>query len=79
MVIGTVAEWWLDLLQLVTMISIVITQVGILLLIRNEMRRAVSAVSVMSRAMGEASDLTRRVEQLEEDVAELAMRVDQRA
>jgi uncharacterized protein YoxC len=70
---------WMDLAQTVAMIVIVITQVAILVFMRSEMRRAASTVSVMSRAMGESSDLSRRVEQLEEDVAELAIRSDQRA
>jgi hypothetical protein len=67
---------WVDVFQSATMLLIVVTQVGIWLLIRNEMRRAASAVNVMSRAMGEGSDLSRRVEQLEDDLAELVMRVE---
>jgi uncharacterized protein YoxC len=68
---------WMDMAQSLAMIVIVITQVTILVFMRSEMRRAASTVSIMSRAMGESSDLSRRVEQLEDDVAELAMRSDQ--
>jgi hypothetical protein len=72
-------DLWLDAVQTAALVFIVITQIAILRLIRDEMRRAISAMSVMSPAMGESSDLSRRIEQLEDDVAELAMRVDQRA
>jgi hypothetical protein len=41
-----------DISQSIAMVFIVITQIGILMLIRNEMRRASSMGAVMSRAMG---------------------------
>jgi len=65
-----------DLFQSAAMLLIAVTQVMIWLAIRNEMRRAASAVSVMSRAVGENSDTSRRVEQIEEDLADLVHRVE---
>jgi len=65
-----------DLFQSAAMLLIAVTQVMIWLAIRNEMRRAASAVSAMSRAVGESSDTSRRVEQIEEDLADLVHRVE---
>ena len=68
---------WVDLFQTCAMMFIVVTQLLIWLSIRGEMRRTASAMSVMSRAMGEGSDISRRVEQIEDDLAELVHRVEQ--
>jgi len=65
-----------DLFQSAAMLLIAVTQVLIWLAIRNEMRRAASAVNVMSRAVGENSDTLRRVEQIEQDLADLVHRVE---
>jgi len=71
-------EQWLDLFQTGALLLIAITQVLIWRAIRDEMRRAASAVSVMSRALGEGSDTLRRVEQIEEDLADLTHQVEGR-
>jgi len=65
-----------DLFQSAAMLLIAVTQVMIWLAIRNEMRRAASAVSVMSRAVGESSDTSRRVEQIGEVLLDLLHRVE---
>ena len=64
---------WMDATQSVAMVFIVFTQITIIAVMRGEMRRAASAMQVMSRAMGEAGELSRRVQQVEDDVAELVM------
>jgi len=71
-------DQWLDLFQTGALLLIAITQVLIWRAIRDEMRRAAAAVSVMSRAMGEMSDTSRRVEQIEEDLADLTHQVEGR-
>lgn len=67
---------WMDFSQSVAMAFIVITQVVILWVMRSEMRRAISTATLMGRAMGESGEINRRLDQLEEDVADLAMRLD---
>ena len=71
-------DQWLDLFQTGALLLIAITQVLIWRAIRDEMRRAASAVSVMSRAVSENSDTSRRVEQIEENLADLTHQVEGR-
>jgi len=71
------AGQWIDVGQTGVMALMVAALIAIMLILRGELRRQSGMMQAMSRSMGEQSDLTRRLEQVEEDVAHLAMDVDQ--
>ena len=53
---------------------VAVGQIYTILILRNELSRAAKVLHAMSMAIGEQSDLKRRMEVLEDNVAELTMR-----
>jgi hypothetical protein len=64
----------IDLAQTFVLALVAVAQIYTILILRNELSRAAKVLHAMSMAMGEQSDLQRRVNDLEDEVAGLTMR-----
>ena len=67
---------WIDVGQTGVMGVMVAALLVVMLLLRGELRRSAGVMNAMMQAIGEQSDLRRRLEQVEDDVAQLVMDVD---
>ncbi|MBV8796764.1 MAG: hypothetical protein JO136_17670 [Hyphomicrobiales bacterium] len=62
---------FIDVAQTCVLAFVAISQIYTILILRNELSRAAKVLHAMSMAMGEQSDLRRRIDELEEEVAEM--------
>ena len=65
---------FVDIAQTFVLALVAVAQIYTILILRNELRRAAKVLHGLSTAMGEQSDLKRRVTDLEEEVTGLMMR-----
>ena len=65
---------FIDIGQTLVLAMVAVGQIYTILILRNELSRAAKVLHAMSMAIGEQSDLKRRMEVLEDNVAELTMR-----
>jgi hypothetical protein len=65
---------FVDIAQTCVLALVAVAQIYTILILRNELRRAAKVLHGLSTAMGEQSDLKRRVTDLEEEVTGLMMR-----
>jgi hypothetical protein len=65
---------FIDIAQTFVLALVAVAQIYTILILRNELSRAAKVLHAMSMAMGEQTDLKRRVNDLENEVADLTMR-----
>ena len=65
---------FVDIAQTCVLALVAVAQIYTILILRNELRRTANVLHGLSTAMGEQSDLKRRVTDLEEEVTGLMMR-----
>ena len=64
----------IDIAQTFVLALVAVAQIYTILILRNELSRAAKVLHAMSMAMGEQTDLKRRVNDLENELADLTMR-----
>lgn len=62
---------FIDVAQTFVLALVAVSQIYTILILRNELSRAAKVLHAMSMAMGEQSDLKGRVDDLEEEIAEM--------
>jgi hypothetical protein len=63
-----------DIAQTLVLALVAVAQIYTILILRNELSRAAKVLHAMSMAMAEQTDLKRRVNDLENELADLTMR-----
>jgi hypothetical protein len=74
MSIGYFIDDFIDIGQTFVLAMVAVGRIYTILILPNELNRAAKVLHAMSMAIGEQSDLKRRMEVLEDNVAELTMR-----
>jgi hypothetical protein len=70
---------WIDVVQTFAIIVVALAQIYTMLILRAELRRTAAVSRAMGQAMGEQGDVRRRLDEMEDLLADLLMRVDQTA
>jgi hypothetical protein len=65
---------FIDIAQTFVLALVAVAQIYTILILRNELSRAAKVLHAMNMAIGEQSELKRRVNDLEDEVAGLTMR-----